>query len=227
MATVAEMTPPVAENPAGQVTLLAPIPRDLEGRQRIGPDDHGRRMSLEDFIASEFEEGWIYELGRGVIVVTQVPGIHDGRIVGRTSDLFTFYDRDHPDVTNYRAGGMECRLRLPGMRSDRHPDQAVYLLPPPVDDDQPWMRWIPEIVVEVVSEGGQERDYVEKREDYLRAGVREYWILNPNTRVLHALRRAGDVWDEATITADGVYRTGLLPGLEVRPAELFGPAEAE
>ena len=45
------------------------------------------------------------------------------------------------------------------MQSDRHPDQAVYLLPPP-DGPRPWTRWVPEIVVEVVSEGGEDRDYV-------------------------------------------------------------------
>lgn len=89
------------------------------------------------------------------------------------------------------------------------------------------MRWIPEIVVEVVSEGGEERDYGEKREEYLRAGVKEYWILNPNTRVLLALPRAGDVWQEATIQGDEVDRAWLLPGLEVRPADLFGPAGVE
>ncbi len=58
-----------------------------------------------------------------------------------------------------------------------------------------------------------------------RTGVREYWILNPKTRILHALRRAGDVWDEKTVTADEVYRTTLLPGLDVRPGDLLGPAE--
>lgn len=87
------------------------------------------------------------------------------------------------------------------------------------------MRWTPELVVEVVSEGGEERDYVEKREEYLRAGVREYWILNPVTRILHALQRAGDVWHEETVAADALYRCPLLPGLEVRPGDLFGPAE--
>ena len=76
-----------------------------------------------------------------------------------------------------------------------------------------------------MSEGGEERDYVEKREEYLRVGVREYWILDPSTRELLILSREGDVWDETVFTAGAVYRTHLLPGLEVRLEELLGPAD--
>jgi Uma2 family endonuclease len=189
--------------------------------RRVGPADHGRRMTLDEFVDADFEEGWLYELARGVIVVTEVPGLNHGRIVGRVTRLFITYEIHHPDVINYRAGG-ECRLRLPGMQSDRHPDQAIYLDPPP-EGPNLWAHWVPHIVVEVVSPGGEDRDYVEKREEYLRAGVGEYWILDPTTRIMHVLRRAGDVWDEVRVPADGLYQTHLLPGLEVRPGELFGP----
>src|SRR5947209_11316846 len=125
--------------------------------RRIGPADHGQRMTLDEFIDADFEDGWLYELARGVILVTEVPGIPHGRIVGRITRMFVLYDEAHRGVINYRAGGGECRLRLPGMQSDRHPDQAVYLLPPPAGRN-PWTRWVPQIVVEVVSEGGEERD---------------------------------------------------------------------
>ena len=39
------------------------------------------------------------------------------------------------------------------------------------------------------------------------------------------LTRAGDCWDEATVAPGAVYQTRFLPGLEVRPEELFGPAD--
>jgi Uma2 family endonuclease len=193
-------------------------------RPRIGPDDHGRTMTLEEFSDADFEEGWLYELARGVVVVTQVPDVPHGRIVDRLCRLFIFYDVAHPGVINYRASGGNCRLRLPGMQSDRHPDQAVYLLPPPPGGD-PWRRWVPEIVVEVVSAGGEDRDYAEKREEYLRAGVTEYWILDPARRQMLVLRRAGDVWKARRVAAEGAHRTHLLPGLVVRPGELLGPPE--
>jgi Uma2 family endonuclease len=195
--------------------------------RRIGPADHGQRMTLDEFIEADFQEGWLYELARGVIDVTEVPGLNHGRMVNRVTRLFILYDTAHPGIINYRAGGGECRLRLPAMQSDRHPDQAVYLNPPPPGDNQPWTRWVPQIVVEIVSLGGEDRDYVEKREEYLRIGVAEYWILDPSKRQLLVLQRAGDVWEETVILPGNVYHTRLLPGLEVRPEELLGPAEDE
>ncbi len=45
-------------------------------RRRIGPADHGRRMTLDEFLEADFEEGWLYELARGAVVVTEVPGVN-------------------------------------------------------------------------------------------------------------------------------------------------------
>lgn len=193
---------------------------------RIGSADHGRRLTLEEFIDAEFEEGWLYELARGVVEVTEVPGPWHGRIVMRLARMFVLYNEQHPGVIHYQAGCGECRMRLPGMVSDRHPDQAVYLDPEP-SGTKVWTRWAPHIVVEVVSKGSEHRDYIEKSEEYLRVSVREYWILDADQRRMHVLLRAGDVWEETIVPEDGVYRTTLLPGLEVRPAELLGGYSTE
>ena len=40
---------------------------------KVGPADHGKRMSLDDFDKAEVQEGYLYELNRGVIVVSDVP----------------------------------------------------------------------------------------------------------------------------------------------------------
>ena len=195
-------------------------------RSILGPLDHGRSMTLGEFIDAEWSSGWLYELARGVVDVTEVPGIHHGRTVFRFVKLFVNYSDDHPGVINYQAGGGECRLRLPGMVSDRHPDQAVYLMPDPQGPGL-WAQWVPQIVVEILSKGGEERDYVEKREEYLRVGVLEYWIVNPFTRKLHVLKRFGDVWDESVLGESETLRTNLLPGLEAIVGELLGPANID
>ena len=44
------------------------------------------------------------------------------------------------------------------MVSDRHPDQAIYLDPEPTGP-RVWTRWVPHIVVEVVSPGGEDREH--------------------------------------------------------------------
>src|SRR4051812_25038269 len=189
----------------------------------IGRADHGRRMRLADFINADVEEGWLYELARGRVVATEIPGPNHGLIVMRLADQLAFYARDHPGVIKYRGGGSECRVRLPGMVSDRHPDLAVYLssMPP---GPSPWTEWVPSLVVEVISKGSRRRDDVEKRDEYLRVGVLEYWVIDPKKREMRVHSRAGDTWRITTVRANAVHRPHLLPGLEVRPADLIGPA---
>jgi Uma2 family endonuclease len=192
-------------------------------RVHIGPADHGRRMTLDEFIKAEWTEGWLYELARGVVEVTEVPKPWHGRIVYRVAEMFVLYTQRHPGIIKYQAGGGECRIRLPGMVSDRHPDQAIYLDSEPVEKDV-WTKWVPTIVVEVVGARSRRRDFVIKREEYLRIGVREYGILDAKERRMHALVRVGDTWEETIVPANGAYRTVLLPGLVVRPGQLLGPA---
>ena len=113
-------------------------------------------------------------------------------------------------------------IRPPSCGSISIPDQAISLIPDPKGPGV-WTRWAPQIVVEVVSASGEDRDYVEKREEYLRIGVLEYWILDPRRRRMLVLLRMGDVWEEVDLGENGVHRTELLPGLDVRVAELLGP----
>jgi Uma2 family endonuclease len=193
-------------------------------RTIIGPNDRGRRMAFDDFIEAEFEGGYLYELARGVIDVTEVPGHNHGRTVRRLARMFIFYDEAHPGVIDYGAGGGECRIRVSTLHSDRHPDQAIYLQPPPDVPKRVWQRWVPAIVVEIVSVGGEDRDFKEKAEEYLTFGVQEYWILDPTDRTLHVHRRANDAWVITVLADTAIYQTPLLPGLEVHPGELLGPA---
>ena len=188
----------------------------------IGPSDAGRTMTLDEFIAAEWQEGYLYELARGVVVVSEVPSVWHAWIVGRVGDIFAVYNHANPGRIILRAAGSDCRIRLPGMISDRHPDQAIYLTPPP-QGKRIWFRWVPAIVVEVVSPRGEDRDYIEKREEYLRCGVLEYWIFDPSRRKLLVLQRAGDTWQERELGEEATYRTELLPGLEVSVGQILGP----
>ncbi len=40
---------------------------------KIGPTDHGRPMSLAEFEHAKVQEGYLYELSRGIITVSDVP----------------------------------------------------------------------------------------------------------------------------------------------------------
>ena len=87
---------------------------------------------------------------------------------------FSDFKSKHPKLIYAIAGGGECKLLIADLESERHPDLAIYKTPPPEgqNDDEIWSKWVPEIVVEVVSPSSRHRDYEEKPEKYLRLGVR-------------------------------------------------------
>ena len=191
---------------------------------KIGPGDAGQRMSLDLFAQVAGEPGHVYELAQGVIVVVAVPHCRHGAVVAALNAQLWPYFVAHPHVISYMAGGADACLRLAGMESERHPDMSIYLTPPP-DVDNPWEGWTPAIVIEVVSASSVERDYQEKRSEYLAAGVAEYWIVDPAERKVLVLRRRGDVWTEHVSPAGESYTTGLLPEFVLETTKLFTAPE--
>jgi LAO/AO transport system ATPase len=185
-----------------------------QGITKIGPADHGRRMSLAEFEHAEMQAGYLYELGRGVIVVSDIPNPKHMAVVLGTRDQLIMYQFTQPTMVHSIAGGAECKILLADLQSERHPDIALYKTPPP-DDDDPWSIWIPELVIEVVSLRSELRDYEEKREEYLAFGVKEYWIIDAQRREMLALRRYRGRWRETIVPASGEYKTPLLPSFSL------------
>jgi Uma2 family endonuclease len=130
------------------------------------------------------------------------------------------YLSSHPGFIHSIVGGSDCKLLLPAFESERHPDLSVYRTEPP-EDENDWINWIPDIVVEVVSPRSEERDYREKREEYLELGIREYWIVDTEEQAILVLRRAAGRWSERWLRAPKALRTRLLPGFELPVAAVF------
>jgi Uma2 family endonuclease len=185
---------------------------------RIGLADHGLTLSLEEFLEADVEEGYLYELARGVLEVNQVPNDPHGVVV---SNLYRSVGRHadrHPNLIRRLGGGNEFQFLLPGMIAGRNPDLAVVLWDAPKD----WRgRRIAALAAEVVSRGSIHRDYVIKREEYLAYGLLEYWIVDPLERKVTVLTRRGDVWHEAVFRDEQVIASLVLPGFATTVAELW------
>ena len=79
-------------------------------------------------------------------------------------------------------------------------------------------------MIEVVSPSSRQRDYDEKPEEYLRFGVKEYWIVDADKRTMIVMRRSRGRWVETTVRPPAIYRTKLLPGLEFSIEAVFKTA---
>ena len=113
---------------------------------------------------------------------------------------------------------------VPGTPNRRRCDRAIWVglgrLPDTTQD-------VPAIVIEFVSSRRRDavRDYEEKRDEYLAAGVKEYWIIDLFRRVMTVYRKglAGPTYDIVTETQS--YETGLLPGFVLPLSRLLAKAD--
>jgi Uma2 family endonuclease len=82
----------------------------------------------------------------------------------------------------------------------------------------------PELVIEIGSPGTRKRDETIKRHLYERAGVSEYWLVDPEIDVVRVYRRGAPGFDrpvELSAQAGDVLTTSLLPGLTLPLQRIF------
>jgi Uma2 family endonuclease len=200
-------------------------------RLRIGPADHGRKMTLEEFWEAEEQPGYLYELARGVLEVSEVPGEPHYQVVHNLHEMFSRHGRDHPRLILRIGRGSDVQYIIPELDTARHPDLAVVFREIPDRDLRG--RRLSVLGVEVVSTGSRarDRDYIDKREDYLAVGLLEYWIVDPELRQVTVLIR-GEVegiaaWLERIFRGEDVIASELLPGFEGTVAGLWADVEDE
>lgn len=195
----------------------------LKTKIRIGPNDDGQRMSLEDFDRAEGVEGYLYELNKGVIEVNDVPNPKHWYVLQEVRNQLIAYQLAHSELVHSVAGSNDAKILLGDHQSERHPDVSVYLTPPPEVDDV-WSLWVPEIVVEIVSASSVKRDYQDKPPEYLDFGVMEYWIVDPLKQRMTALIRWRGTWKEKTYKPAQKYVTRQLPKFSLDLKRVFAAA---
>jgi Uma2 family endonuclease len=192
----------------------------------IGPELNGITMTPEEYDNTppdEWERGFRYELVRGVLIVNPPPLIQERDPNEELGYLLRRYKEDHPQGAALDRTVPEHQIVTGENR--RNADRVIWCglgrRPDPRND-------VPTIAVEFVSEGRRNwlRDYVEKRDEYLAVGVREYWIINRFARTLTVYTLGADGSPTEREVPEGeIYRTGRLPGFELPLARLLAAAD--
>ncbi len=77
------------------------------------------------------------------------------------------------------------------------------------------------MVVEIISPSSRQTDRVKKMALYARAGVPEYWIADPERRMLVINILQGEDYVPVAPGTDGLIASLTLAGLRVDPAVVF------
>jgi Uma2 family endonuclease len=176
-------------------------------------------LTAQEFLALP-EDGRRHELLDGVHYVSSSPAPpHQVAVAQILYELMKHFER-HP-------GG----IAIPGPsdvvlspRDVVEPDVLVYVEGRVHHVGHRHLTEPPDLVVEVFSPSTRRFDALRKRELYDRAGIAEYWLVDPEARTVAVLRRsAGTLAPAATLRADAgdVLETPLLPGLALPVERLF------
>jgi Uma2 family endonuclease len=84
-----------------------------------------------------------------------------------------------------------------------------------------FLRIVPNLVVEILSDSTAKRDRGEKLEIYARNGVDECWLVDTKQREIAVHFRAGDGFGPAVVITGGQIPSRVLAGLDARFEDLF------
>ncbi len=190
--------------------------------KKLGPKDHGRPMTFEEFTAARAVEGYQYELIDGKLYVSPQPNLPENRVEDWVYFKLKLYAHYQPDVINFTSN--KARVFVPGDQgtTNPEPDVAAYRNFPL---ELPWdsVRWqdvSPILVVEVLSLDDPDKDLIRNVRLYLQVpSIKEYWLFDtregPEQLRLQVRRRYRGQWRLTELGPGQTYTTKLLPGFEL------------
>jgi prevent-host-death family protein len=181
------------------------------------------KMSYEDFMELSEKSEQRFELIDGVVYNLASPTFDHQRIVGDLHGAFHNWFKGKSctvlvspfDVTLFRAEDNPSVVQ---------PDLLVMCDRQNVDAKGKY-RGTPTLVAEVLSISTRSKDMLVKLDLYMQTGVREYWVVNPFNKEVHAYKfEGGELTDNRAFThrAADVAVSFDFEGLQVDLKELFG-----
>lgn len=164
--------------------------------------------------------------------MTPAPGTLHQTLVGK---LYRFLD-EFFEGKPCKAFVAPFDVRLP--KRDEPDDEVNTVVQPDVmvvcDEtklDAKGCRKAPDLVIEVLSLSTASRDQIKKRALYDRHGVREYWVVHPEDRIVYIYRRqqkdqfilAETLAAESEDGRPTALTTPLFPGLAIDLGRVFPP----
>jgi len=99
------------------------------------------------------------------------------------------------------------------------PDIIVVCDPSIIDDNS--CKGSPDLIIEILSPSSAKHDRIVKFQQYLKAGVREYWIVDPVEKAVQVCVLEGDRYYIEMFSDDGLVPAHALPGLEISLPDVF------
>ncbi len=174
-------------------------------------------MTAEKFF--ELCDGQTCELVNGEFITMSPAGGRHGKFTSRIPRIVGDFVEEHDLGETFGAETGFIIFRNPD--TVRAPDFAFIAKERLglIDEFDKFLSIPPDLAVEIVSPDDRWTKIEEKVNDYLRAGVRLVWVINPSTQTIHVYHGFSNV---VVLTRnDTLEGTGVLPGFSIPVARIF------
>ncbi len=107
-------------------------------------------------------------------------------------------------------------MKLEGQRCGREPDILFVSKERGHLFKKTYLDGAADLAIEIISPESVGRDRGEKFVEYEAAGIREYWLFDPERKQTEFYRLSDDGFYQLIPTPDGVFRSVVLPGFFLR-----------
>jgi Uma2 family endonuclease len=183
------------------------------------PNNEENYYTYADYKAWELSEGERFELVEGAAYAMSSPNDVHQAISG---ELFR-------QIANY-LHGKSCKVRSAPYdvrlfyREDEHDDTVAQPDISVVCDKKKLgpegCRGAPDLVIEILSPSNTSEEFIRKLNLYLKAGVREYWIVSPKEKIVQVNLLENNTY-RSVLYKDGVLPVSVLEGFSVTLSEVF------
>ena len=187
------------------------------------------KMSLKGFEFAQVEEGYLCELARGYLVVSEVRQLFPtgcGLPSIRTS-VGALSTSTNPGTLLAKSwDGLECKLVIPEWESERHPDIVVYLTAGgPVRSHHVVRMGFPIGRLKSSRKAGATATTRRSGTNTGRSASRNTGSWTRKLSCAPILRRGRSQWTQKTLGPDDVCETKLLPGFKLPCRGIFEAAK--
>jgi Uma2 family endonuclease len=170
-------------------------------------------ISFEEFLDWCDEDTRAEWVNGRVVLMSPWESVPHGRIVVFLGTLLNFYVQKHNLGEVFTSG---FGMKMDVIPSGRLPD-VLFMTREQVEQRlrHTYLNDAATLAVEVVSPDSVERDEDEKFREYAKAGVREYWLINPMRRAAAFFELKSGRYKRLAIE-DGVIRSRVVDGFYLR-----------
>ncbi len=168
-----------------------------------------QKMSWEEFLAWVDEDVWAEWVNGEVVVMSPASNLHQALVLFLAA-LMQHWAEAH-DLGVVRTEPF--LIKLPKPLPARAPDIIFIAKENLHRITTNFFDGAPDIVVEVISPESRARDRGEKFYEYEQAGVKEYWLIDPDRKQAEFYRRGEDgIFRLVAVSEREVFRSEVLKG---------------